>query len=265
MSRWFRFYGEALNDHKVQSLSPELFKTWVNLLCVASLNNGLFPSVDRLAFELRVSAHEMQSRLDDLILAGLIDVRSDRQLEPHNWSERQWKSDDSKERVRKHRALKRQRNDDVTVTVTSPDTESDTDTEAEEVQSRARAQPAAAMPPLPDRFMDRMVEAAGECLANPVNCQGLLTEATPLMWIEQGCDFERDVLPSLRAASIKHRGKRISSWSYFTAIIAESRAKRLAGLPSINIPNQKQSHTLVPRRRELTVDDLERIAMEYAN
>ena len=131
MSRWFRFYGEALNDHKVQSLTPDLFKTWVNLLCAASLNDGVLPTAERLSFELRVSAHEMQSRLDELILLGLLDIRKDKRLEPHNWEKRQWKSDDSKERVRKHRHSKRHGNDDVTVTVTPPESEPDTDTDTD--------------------------------------------------------------------------------------------------------------------------------------
>jgi hypothetical protein len=130
MSRWFRFYGEALNDHKVQSLSPDLYKTWVNLLCAASLNEGVLPTAERLSFELRVSAHEMQSRLDELILLGLLDIRSDKRLEPHNWEKRQWKSDDSAERVRKHRHGKRHGNDDVTVTVTPPESYSESDTES---------------------------------------------------------------------------------------------------------------------------------------
>lgn len=137
MSRWFRFYGEALNDHKVQSLTPDLFKTWVNLLCAASLNDGVLPPADRLSFELRVSAHEMQSRLDELVLLGLLDIRPDKKLEPHNWEKRQWKSDDSKERVRKHRNSKRGGNGDVTVTVTPPESESYTDTDTEVVSSLA--------------------------------------------------------------------------------------------------------------------------------
>ena len=129
MSRWFRIYDEALDDHKVQSLSPELFRTWFNLLCVASRGNGVLPTVEALAFALRVSIHDMQARLDELILLGLLDIREDRKIEPHNWDKRQWKSDDSKERVRKHRHAKRHCNDDVTVTVTPPESYTDTDTE----------------------------------------------------------------------------------------------------------------------------------------
>ena len=54
MSRWFRFYDEALDDPKVQRLAPHLFKTWINLLCLASKEDGTMPSNDDIAFP---SAH----------------------------------------------------------------------------------------------------------------------------------------------------------------------------------------------------------------
>lgn len=129
--RWFRLYDEMLDDHKVQSLSPELFKTWINLLAVASREGGILPPVEKLAFALRVSKHEMQSRLEDLVLVGLIDIRKDGRHEPHNWLSRQWKSDDSSARVRKHRATKRKCNGDVTVTVTPPEAEAEAESETE--------------------------------------------------------------------------------------------------------------------------------------
>lgn len=144
MTRWFRIYDEILDDPKVQLLSPELFKTWINVLAIASKNGGKLPSVRDMAFSLRLSVDDIQSRIDDLIMAGLIDILPGKKLEPHNWSKRQWKSDDSADRVRKHRAKKSQgseanketpteplRNDIVTVTVTPPDTDTDTDTDTE--------------------------------------------------------------------------------------------------------------------------------------
>lgn len=129
----------------------------------------------------------------------------------------------------------------------------------------ARAEPSAAAT-LPDRFMERLVEAAGDCLANPVNAQGLLTEATPLMWLESGCDLERDILPTLRAASKSRKGKRISTWGYFTDMIAENRARRLAGMPAPALlrPTAAASYTPKPfKRSELSEAEKERIAMEY--
>lgn len=101
---WFRFYTEALDDPKVQRLPDHLFKTWVNLLCVAAGSDGKIPSVEDIAFKLRISCHEAETRLHDLILAGLIDIMPDNSREPHNWPKRQFKSDVSTDRVRKHRA-----------------------------------------------------------------------------------------------------------------------------------------------------------------
>jgi hypothetical protein len=115
---WFRFYTEALDDPKVQRLSDSLFKTWVNLLCVAGQHGGVLPSIDDLAFRLRVSVHDMQQRMDELILAGLVDILPDKSRTPHNWSDRQFASDTSKERTRAYRERLRKTKCDVTDTVT---------------------------------------------------------------------------------------------------------------------------------------------------
>lgn len=111
MSRWFRFYDCALDDPKVQKLPGDLFKVWVNLLCVASRNNGALPAIDDLAFMLRQSSDTVSDMMSELMRVGLID-ESEQGLTPHNWSERQYQSDSSAERMRKHRAMKR--NSDVT-------------------------------------------------------------------------------------------------------------------------------------------------------
>lgn len=138
MSRWFRVYDDIVDDPKVQLLSPELFRTWINVLALASKHGGKLPPLQQIAFSLRVSPTDMQRRLDDLILGGLIDIQPDKSFVPHNWRKRQWLSDDSGERVKKHRtrkALKQQEktacNADVTVTVTTPDSESDSNTESD--------------------------------------------------------------------------------------------------------------------------------------
>jgi hypothetical protein len=109
MSRWFRFYDCALDDPKVQKLPAELFKVWVNLLCVASRNDGHLPSVEDLSFMLRSDAETISRVLNELRRVGLID-ESEQGLTPHNWSTRQYQSDNSAERVRKHREAKRHSN-----------------------------------------------------------------------------------------------------------------------------------------------------------
>lgn len=133
MSRWFRFYDDVLDDPKVQRLSGDLFKTWCNLLSLTSKNDGVLPSVDDISFRLRISVQDAQQRVEDLILAGLLDIQQDGSYAPHNWSERQFASDSSAMRMQKLRKKKRSENKsdvtgDVTVTVqnqTREDAEAD--------------------------------------------------------------------------------------------------------------------------------------------
>lgn len=131
--RWFRFYDEALDDPKVQRLSPELFKAWVNLLCLASRNGGTLPSDrDELAFSMRMSAAKLSAQVDALIAAGLLD--QDETLHPHNWNGRQYESDSSATRVKRWR--ERHRNDACNVTETPPETPPDTETESDTEQKQ---------------------------------------------------------------------------------------------------------------------------------
>lgn len=82
-----------------------------------------------------------------------------------------------------------------------------------------------------DVLSDRLIGACNGALDNPVNCQGLLNLSTPLMWLDQGCDLDRDILPTLVAVGKARHGARIRSWGYFSGAIAKARDARLAGLP----------------------------------
>ena len=137
--KWFRFHTEALDDPKVQRLSPSLFKTWVNILCIAGANDGSLPSIDDLAFKLRLSVQDAEQQISDLVLAGLIDIAPDKRLSPHGWAARQYASDSSTERVRKLRAK----------TIEVPETKDETvcnggrnvsETPPEQKQSRLRTE-----------------------------------------------------------------------------------------------------------------------------
>lgn len=143
MSRWFRFYDTALDDPKVQRLPAALFKTWVNLLCVASRNDGRLPVAD-LAFSLRLDDDTCAEHVARLKDAGLID-EADGELSPHNWNGRQFTSDSSAERVKKHRDKKRNADSNVTpaVTATPPETETETETERELVSTNSPRAPRA--------------------------------------------------------------------------------------------------------------------------
>jgi hypothetical protein len=143
--RWFRFYHEALDDPKVQRLPAELFKAWVNLLCVAGKNEGHIPdNLTDLAFTMRMSEPKLNAQIEALVTAGLID-RGDT-LQPHNWSERQYESDNVATRVKRHRERKAAVTSNVpcnvteTEPVTVPDTDTDTDTEQRRKKAALRAE-----------------------------------------------------------------------------------------------------------------------------
>jgi len=126
---WFRMYHSTLDNPKVQQLSPEFFKTWVNLLCLASQTNGrkgTLPAEHAIAFRLRLALEVVQKQIALLIEAGLIDKADKNTLAIHDWNDFQYISDSSVERTRRWRHNKR--HGDVTVTEENR-TDSDPDTE----------------------------------------------------------------------------------------------------------------------------------------
>jgi 5-methylcytosine-specific restriction endonuclease McrA len=106
MSRWFRFYDDAVDDFKVQQLPSATFKAWINLLCIASKNDGRIKSAEILAFRSRISDEEADKLIKELVAANLLDARIEGGWEPHNWSERQY-IDPSRDRVKRYRAKRK--------------------------------------------------------------------------------------------------------------------------------------------------------------
>lgn len=144
MTRWFRFYDDVVNDPKVQRLSPELFKAWVNILCVASKNDGKLPEISEISFTLRIKPERAYKILGDLRLAGLLEDVGDEEntvTRPHNWNGRQFKSDvtdpTAPERMKRYRNNRKSVTPNtvtqtVTVTPTRAETEQNTETEKKE-------------------------------------------------------------------------------------------------------------------------------------
>jgi hypothetical protein len=162
--QWFRFYIEVLDDPKVQKLPPHLFKAWVNVLCIAGSNDGVLPGIDDIAFRLRSSVHDAQTQIDELIGLGLIDIRRDKKLEPHNWMKRQFVSDSSTERVRKFRQNHRKQpcNADETFHETPPE-QNRADSESEQIPPKPPCEGGTAEPDFwkskRARRRDRIAEA----------------------------------------------------------------------------------------------------------
>jgi hypothetical protein len=106
MTRWFRVYEDLVDDPKVQRLDPSLFKALINLWCLTSANNGVLPSIDEIAFKLRMRAEKAERLLNELRAAGLIDD-DEKGARPHKWDQRQFRSDVSTSRVKRFRERRR--------------------------------------------------------------------------------------------------------------------------------------------------------------
>jgi hypothetical protein len=122
MTRWFRVYDDLVDDPKVQRLDPSLFKALINLWCLTSANDGVLPSIDEIAFKLRIKPEKARRVLTDLRAAGLVDD-DERGARPHNWDARQFISDVSTPRVKRFR--ERRRNASPAVFETAPETEAE--------------------------------------------------------------------------------------------------------------------------------------------
>jgi hypothetical protein len=132
---WFRLYSEFATDHKIQMLSEADQRRFVMLLCLRCSNGDVTLHDSEVAFQLRISEAEWQQTKRELVTRNMIDS-SNRVL---NWEKRQFISDSSAARVRRHRDKAKQACN-VTVTakkrrgngiVTPPDTDTDTDTDTE--------------------------------------------------------------------------------------------------------------------------------------
>ena len=130
MSRWFRFYSDAMRNPKVASLNDWQFRLWVELLGVASENDGTIPPATQLNRMLKRRLDHLLRGCDDLITAGLIDPLG-ASYTPHNWNKFQYKSDTSTPRVTLHRAKRE----------TAPETEADTEQKEDTVASATDGTP----------------------------------------------------------------------------------------------------------------------------
>ena len=122
MTHWFRVYDDLVDDPKIQRLDPTLFKALINVWCLASAHGGTLPSIEVIAFKLRMKPERVQRVLNELRAAGLFDD-DERGARPHNWDQRQFISDGSTSRVKRFR--ERYRNVPKGQSETAPETEAE--------------------------------------------------------------------------------------------------------------------------------------------
>jgi hypothetical protein len=106
-----------------------MHRAWFTLQCIASANGGVLPPAGDIALRLRLKPSKVGEWITLLVGAGLIDRDGD-VFRPHNWDERQYKTDTvdptAASRAKKYRDRKRD-DRDATVTLERPDTEQTTE------------------------------------------------------------------------------------------------------------------------------------------
>ena len=117
--QWFRFYNEFAFDPKIQTMSETLQRRFTMLLCLQSNDDLQKLTPNEIAFALRITTEDLLETKKVFIKKGFIDE----EFTILNWDKRQYISDNSTQRVRKHR----QKQDETlqkrseTVTVTPPE------------------------------------------------------------------------------------------------------------------------------------------------
>lgn len=167
---WFKFHSDALNNPKVQRLPAELFRAWVNLMCVTSRCDGRVTSHGDAQFMLRLSESDYWETVKALGEEGLVTLSDDGVIVA-NWDERQFTKKTSAERTRAYRERKRKQVEEAAklaaaqgadgdatgdghsdVTVTPSDTDTDTDSSADAEQTAPSGKPKPVRHEYPDAF-----------------------------------------------------------------------------------------------------------------
>lgn len=132
---WFRTYSEAAFDPKFDIIGSQLrleplfvFGVWMKILCIAGaspVRGSLYVTAVKrysngdVTNLLRISNEVCNALLDAFIEMDMIDLDENGAYHIKNWNKRQYSSDSSAERVRKHRQKEKMKQEcNVTVTPT---------------------------------------------------------------------------------------------------------------------------------------------------
>ena len=139
---WFRLYSEFAHDPKVQMLSEAMQRRYVMLMCLRCSETLETLHETEIAFQLRLSAEELDETKKLFISKNFID----KHWNLLNWDIRQFVSDSSTMRVAKHRNKKKQlSNADETLQKRSSNA-IDTDTDKKQIQIQSNKATVVATP-----------------------------------------------------------------------------------------------------------------------
>jgi len=129
---WFRLYSEFAHDPKIQMLPEAMQRRYVMLMCLRCSETLETLHETEIAFQLRLSEAELIETKQLFISKNFIDE----QWNLLNWDKRQFVSDSSTMRVRKHRDNKKQQSNDGETLQKRSSNAIDTDTDTEQIQKK---------------------------------------------------------------------------------------------------------------------------------
>jgi len=179
---WFRMYAEFATDAKVQMLSEAMQRRYLMLMCLRCSNTLVTLQDEEIAFQLRISGDDLAETKALFIKKGFIDSS----WNVLNWEKRQFASDTSKDRVAKHRALQKKKQDSASNGVVTLQErkanvlDTDTDTEREAKASLSSAKPDA-VPTCPHT---ELIDLFGQHLP-------MLSQPKPELWSGKKADAMR--------------------------------------------------------------------------
>ena len=168
-NQWFRLYAEFATDPKVQMMSEANQRRFIMVLCLRCSNDDVTLQDEEVAFQLRISIEEWAATKALFLSKGLLDENNT----PSAWDKRQFVSDSSAERVRKHREAKKKASstdcNGRNVTETPPEAEAEAEAEVnhpfDKQQRKAEREEGredgSAAPLSADPITSRSIELAG--------------------------------------------------------------------------------------------------------
>lgn len=152
---WFRLYSEFAHDPKVQMLSEAMQRRYVMLLCLRCSEILETLHETEIAFQLRLDEAELLETKKLFISKNFID----KNWNILNWNKRQFVSDSSTMRVRKHRDKKKQDSNDDETLQKRPSNVIDTDADKKQIQKKIATSVAIVLPDwIPKETWDQFLE-----------------------------------------------------------------------------------------------------------
>ena len=103
---WLRLHTSILDSKKIQTLPDRLFKPWLNSLAIANRHDGILPSLDDYAFEMRLPLEKAKKYRSELVERKLIDEH-DGIYTMHDWEF--WQFENGTSEKQKSSAAERQK------------------------------------------------------------------------------------------------------------------------------------------------------------